>query len=100
MIAQATAAKLLDDVLYSRVIECIDLSKLMLIELDLWAALAEQVPDAELSEGTVRQEAKAMIDRALARFASADDRYAVLQPFGMDCPDCDDEIAESRRGRH
>ena len=36
------AAKLLDDVLYSRVLECVDIGKLCMVEMDLWAALCEQ----------------------------------------------------------
>jgi hypothetical protein len=100
VITKEQATKLLDEVLYARVLECIDLGKLLGIELDLWAALCEQTGASEMA---AREEAKAMLDRALARFASADARYvpmAPFGPFGMDCPDCEDEAAEARRRRH
>ena len=93
MIGQAMAAKLLEDVLYSRVLECVDVSKLMIVELDLWAALCEQGREEEEARG----EAKAMIDGALGRLARDDDRYAALHPlgpFGMECPDCADEARD------
>jgi hypothetical protein len=95
VIAQEHAAKLLDDVLFARVVECVDLAKLLGVELDLWAAICEQTE----SEATARENAKLLISRALTRLADSDERYAPIQPFGMDCPDCDDEIRESRR-RH
>ncbi|HUS33486.1 MAG TPA: hypothetical protein VMZ53_33520 [Kofleriaceae bacterium] len=102
MIAQAAAAKLLDDLLYSRVIECVNMGKLMMVELDLWVALCEQSAGNELGsreEAEARDEARLMIERALMRLASARDRYAELQPFGMECADCEEEIAEPRRRR-
>ena len=96
MIAQETAAKLLEDVIYSRVVECIALPRLFMVEVDLWAALSERQPG---SDTNLRKEAKTVIDRALARFASADDRYAEIQPFGAHCDMCEDEELEPRKRR-
>jgi len=94
VIGQDKAAQLLDDVLYTRVMECVDLRKLLMVEIDLWASLSECVSG---SEKELRAEAKAMIDRVLARFAHADDRYDPVQPFGMHCDLCEEEAVEHRK---
>ena len=88
MIAQATAARLLDDVLYARVLECLDVRKLFMVELDLWVALCDSHGEPE---ARAREVAKDMIDRALSRVVGDPDRYAQLEPFGMDCDLCDDD---------
>jgi hypothetical protein len=105
VIAQATAAKLLEEVLYARVLECLDVRKLFMIELDLWVALCESQGEPEQR---ARELAKDMIDRALTRVVGDPDRYATLSPFGTDCDLCgeledddDDDILDTRhRGPH
>lgn len=92
MIAQATAAKLLDDVLYARVLECLDVRKLFMIELDLWVALCDSQGEPE---ARARELAKNMIDRVLTRVVGDPDRYAPLEPFGMECDLCGDEVDEA-----
>jgi hypothetical protein len=99
VIKQETAAKLLDDVLYARVLECLDVRKLFMIELDLWVALCESQGEPEQR---ARALAKDMIDRSLARVVGDPDRYEPLEPFGMDCELCgddarDDDMREGHR---
>lgn len=100
LLAPAQAAKLLDDVLYERVLACVDLQALFVIEVDLWVALSEceVTPD----EKAARRMAKAMIDRALRRLPDEERRYSLVRPFGTECPDCEDErldAAKSQRRR-
>ena len=91
LMSPAQASRVLEDVIYLRVLECIDLEKLHLLELDVWVAMSEQ----EL-ETCARLDAQAMIDRALARFATDAQRYASIESFGFHCPDCDEEAAAMR----
>jgi hypothetical protein len=92
LLAPDKASKLLDDVIYERVLDCIDLEALLTVEIDLWSALTE-CGDTEDDEA--KEIAKSMVDRALARLPGEDRRYDLINPFGMECRDCDDE----RRGR-
>jgi hypothetical protein len=97
------ATKLLEEVVYERVLGFFDLDGLFNFEQELWLALGE----CGMSEDAIGDEAKAMIDRALARIADDPRRYATFGPpiggehaFGLDCPDCDDEArvrAQRRR---
>ena len=90
------ASKLLDDVLYERVLGCIDLQALFMVEVDLWVALSESdVTD----EDTAKQLAKAMIDRALRRLPDEERRYGPMRPFGFECSDCENELLDSAKRR-
>ncbi len=87
------ATKLLEDLVYERVLGFLDLDGLYQFEQELWFALGEcGVDDAALAG-----EAKAMIDRALARLGDDPRRYAMFGPApgddspGLDCPDCAEE---------
>ena len=97
------ASKLLDDILYERVLRCVDLEALFMIEVDLWVALSE-CDDAgdDAGDEAAKLVAKEMIDRALRRLTDEERRYGMMRPFGMDCPDCEDELldnAKQKRGR-
>jgi hypothetical protein len=99
LIAPDKAAKLLDDVLYERVLRCVDLQALLVIEVDLWVALSEYEPQAD--DEHTRRVAKEMIDRALARLPDEDRRHAMVRPFGDECPDCEDEpLLSAKRARN
>jgi hypothetical protein len=95
LIAPDKAAQLLDDVLYERVLGCVDLAALFTVEFDLWVALSEQEPDA--SDEHTRRLAKEMIDRALVRLVHEDRRYAMVRPFGAECGLCEDELHDSAK---
>ena len=94
LIAPEHAARLLDDVLYERVLDCIDLQKLFLVEVELWVALAEC--DIAETDEAAKQLAKQMIDRALRRLPDDDRRYSLLPPFGPACADCPNADGEPR----
>ena len=89
------ATRLLDDVLYERVLGCIDLRALFMIEVDLWVALSECEVCADDDEA--KHLAKQMIDRALSRLHDEDRRYGPVRPFGFECPDCEDEVSADAR---
>ncbi|HEY5926715.1 MAG TPA: hypothetical protein VIV11_33745 [Kofleriaceae bacterium] len=95
LLAPDKAAKLLDDVLYERVLGCIDLEALFMIEVDLWVALS----DCEGDDEATKHVAKDMIDRALRRLPDEERRYGMMRPFGMECPDCEDEMLETVQGK-
>jgi hypothetical protein len=86
------ASKLLDDVLYERVLGCIDLEALFMVEVDLWAALYESDVTDEV---TAKRLAKEMIDRALRRLPDEERRYGMVRPFGSECADCEEELLEA-----
>ena len=94
MIAPDKAARLLDDVLYQRVVECINLPKLLMVEIDLWASLSECTNGVDKA---LRAEAAAMVDRAIARFAADPERYAPVHPFGTQCDLCEEEVVDRKR---
>jgi hypothetical protein len=99
LLAPDQASKLLDDVLYERVLGCVDLEALFMVEVDLWVALSEcEVADDEAA----KRVAKDMIDRALGRLVGEECRYAMMRPFGSECLDCEDEVLHSakRTRRH
>jgi hypothetical protein len=97
LLAPDKAARLLDDVIYERVLDCIDLDALFAVEVDLWAALSEC--DATDDDHMVKLLAKQMIERALGRIPDDPRRYASVQPFGFDCPDCEEEVLEHAKRR-
>ena len=97
MIAPDLAPKLLDDVIYERVIRHIDVAGLHGFEIELWLSLREHGIE-ETSFATARE----MIDRALDRFRTNPRRIEGDSPFG-DCELCAEEAAaassESERRR-
>ncbi|HEY5945746.1 MAG TPA: hypothetical protein VIV40_09655 [Kofleriaceae bacterium] len=94
LLAPDHASKLLEDVLYERVLGCVDLRALFMVEVDLWVALSEcEVADAEAA----KRVAKEMIDRALRRLPDEERRYAMVRPFGSECADCEEELLETTR---
>lgn len=100
LIAPEHAAKLLDDVLYERVLDCIDLGKLFLVEVELWVALSECQVAAD--DEAAKRLAKQMIDRLLRRLPDEERRYSLMKPFGAECPDCEEDLldaAKRKRGR-
>lgn len=93
LITPERATKLLDEIVFERVLGFVDLDGLYRFEQELWCALGE----CGLDDDEIAEEAKAMIDRALARIADDPRRYATFgpgpgeHPFGFDCPDCIEE---------
>jgi hypothetical protein len=99
LLAPDQASRLLDDVIYERVLGCVDLQALFMVEVDLWVALSEaDVADAE----SAKRLAKEMIDRALRRLPDEERRYGAMRPFGHECADCEEEVlgnAKRKRGK-
>lgn len=71
LLPPAEAARLLDDVIFTRVAELIDLPRIY----DLEAMLALQLEHLGLGEDAARDAAKAMVDRALMRIARTARRW-------------------------
>ncbi len=84
LLPPARAARLLDDVIFTRVAELIDLPRLY----DLEAMLALQIEELGERSGAARALAKAMIDRALIRVAQTSRTWTRWAPPGPD--DADD----------
>lgn len=94
MIAPEQASKLLDDVIYERVLRHIDIEGLHAFEIELWLALH----DCGIESDTGAQ-ARELIDRALARFRDDPVRVMRSGPFA-DCDLCDEEeIARAKPPR-
>ena len=86
LLAPARAAQLLDDVIFSRVVELIDLPRLY----DLEAMLALQIEDLGAGIEEARASAKEMVDRALLRLAQTSRKWTRWRP--PDADDADDAI--------
>lgn len=85
LLSPAQAARLLDEVIYERVVDAIDLRAIHAFECELSQLLLDLGPMAESPLGA----AKVMIEAALARLPSDPRRY--LSPGGYaddDCPLC------------
>ena len=95
LLAPEQAGKLLEDVLYERVLRCVDLEALFLIEVDVWVALCEC--KAAQDDVAGKRMAKAMIDRALRRLPDEARRYSLVAPFGAECADCEAELLASTK---
>ena len=93
MIAPELASKLLDEVLYERVLAFVHLPGLFAFEQELWFELQE------LGVAKAPDVAKAMVDAALARAIEDPRRYIDIKPFGMDCDLCDEEAHERTRSK-
>jgi hypothetical protein len=76
LLAPARAARLLDDVIFTRVVELIDLPRLY----DLEALLALQLEGLGASSDEARATAKAMVDRALMRVARTSRKWTRWAP--------------------
>jgi len=76
LLPPARAARLLDDVIFARVAELIDLPRLY----DLEALLALQLESLGVEGEGARATAKAMVDRALARIARTSRRWTRRAP--------------------
>jgi hypothetical protein len=75
------AGKLLEDVLYQRVLDCIDLEELSLFEQELWASVYDAGPSDEESMRIARE----MLDRAFARIQCDPRRYLLQYGDGSGC---------------
>ena len=95
LIAADQAGKLLDELVLDRVLGCIDLQALFMVEVDLWVALSEC---GVANDEDAKLVAKSIIDRALRRVPDDGRRYP-SRPFGMDCDLCDDEVRETVKKR-
>ena len=81
------ASDLAEQLIYERVIACIDFDALMLFEQELWCALGAINDD----DREVTALAKELIDKALRLMPEDPRRYAAIQPFGMECELCEQE---------
>lgn len=73
MIGTDMAARLLDDVIYQRVLSCIDLEELALLEQELWMSVRAVGRSADES----LEHAREMLDRAFARIQRDPQRYVL-----------------------
>jgi hypothetical protein len=87
MMSPEQAGKLLDEVIYERVLRHIDIEALHAFELELWLALQE------VTGATDIRQARELIDRALARFREDPGRAMSEAPFGH-CELCEEEAAD------
>lgn len=81
MIAPDVAGKLLEDVLYQRVLDCIDLEGLSELEQELWGA----VYDTGSSDDESLRIARELLDRAFARIQRDPRRYLLQFADGSRC---------------
>ncbi|NVB83151.1 MAG: hypothetical protein HOV81_32555 [Kofleriaceae bacterium] len=97
LITPERATKLLDEIVFERVLGFVDLDGLFGFEQELWCALAE----CGLDDDAIAEASKAMIDRALARIAEDPRRYGTFGPApgGFDCPDCIEEARVNAKRR-
>jgi hypothetical protein len=75
------AARLLEDVLYQRVLDCIDLEALAHLEQELWASVYDTGPSDDDSLRVARE----MLDRAFARIQRDPRRYLLQCDDGSNC---------------
>ena len=87
LLPPAQAARLLDDVIFTHVVELIDLPRLY----DLEAMLALQIESLGVAAEQAPAAAKAMIDRALLRVARTSRKWTRWAPATPDaaCGICD-----------
>ena len=101
LMAPDQASKLLDEVIYERVLGFIDVDGLYDFERELWCAYDEA---GIADEDDVPKVVKAMIDKALMRFCDEPRRYMDfgtplgVDPFG-DCALCEQEAAAMHKKR-
>jgi hypothetical protein len=91
LLSAAEAGRLLDDVIFTRLAELVDLPRLRDLEL----MLTQQLEQLTASRDAARGLAKEIIDRALLRFARATRMWTEQDPVpsasGTDaCEDCGD----------
>jgi hypothetical protein len=102
LIAHDQASKLLDEVIYERVMSFIDLEGLFLFEQELWSAFDEA---GCADDGDVPMRVKELIDRALMRFCDDPRRYLdFCGPTSAgsfdDCELCEQEAKQAaKRGK-
>jgi hypothetical protein len=89
VIGPEQASKLLDDVIYERVLKHIDIEGLHAFELELWVALQDCGIESDIAA-----KARELIDHALARFR--DDPVRSMEPFGG-CELCEEEALAHAR---
>ena len=78
LLAPDKAGQLLDEVIYERVLSCIDLDGLFQFEQELWAAF----DDCGFADEDVPDMVKALIDKALHRVPDDPRRYSDVRSFG------------------
>ena len=78
--------ELLDELLFSRVIEHIDIAGLQRMEAELWTTLIDL--DIDLGGRSPMTQARALITRALQRFIDDPARIAVIGELPLGCA-CD-----------
>lgn len=82
MIPPELATKLLDDVIFQRVLSCIDLEELALLEQELWMSVHALGRNDEQSLHVARE----MLDRAFARIQHDPQRYVLGFDDSSACP--------------
>lgn len=88
LIAADVASKLLDEVIYERVLSFVDLDGLFDFEQQLWHAVRE----SGIAENEIADRVKDMVDAALKRLVDEPQRYMTLAAGdGFDCELCEEE---------
>jgi hypothetical protein len=88
LIAPDVAGKLLEEVIYERVLSFIDLDGLYEFEQQLWLAVGE----SGIAEDEVPARVKDMIDTALKKLIEEPRRYMTFgMGTGFDCELCEEE---------
>ena len=81
------AAELLDELLFGRVLEHIDIAGLQRMEAELWTTLIDL--DVDLRGSSPMAQARALITRALQRFIDDPARVAAMAEVPLGCTLCD-----------
>jgi len=88
LIAPDVASKLLDGIIYERVLSFVDLDGLYDFEQQLWQAVGE----SGIAEDEIADRVKDMIDNALKKLVDEPRRYIAFGlGDGFDCDLCEDE---------
>lgn len=94
LIAPEQAAKLLDELVYERVVECIDFDALFGFEQELWMALG----DIGVADDHIPDVTNELIGMALAKIKNDERRWMNSDaPLDDDCPLCRDLAAHEAR---
>jgi hypothetical protein len=89
------ANELAEQLVYERVIACIDFDQLFRLEQELWFALGAINDD----DREVAALSKELIDKALRLMPDDPRRYAAIQPFGAECELCEQEAHAQPKAR-
>ena len=96
LLTAAQAARLLDEVIYERLVELVDFDGVWRLEQSLAMELGQL---DGLADDAVDELSKGMLDRAFRRLGDDPRRYTNISPFGADCGDAELKSPRRANGR-